>query len=192
MKKILSLKVKESIYQSSTILKSCAKASIRIESNSYEYGGRPDRHSMRLYCTCAHSGEVLLLGWQARRRYSSRIDRQKGMIHEQCYITCHGCEIAIGIVALDVSRRSIPRLRQVFFSSRSKGKRYFAASSFSAAILNNAYLERTLWAAFISVFRLFSKLQDDFKHVYHLPLDIIKRKNNFFRNEYVNFVELIF
>lgn len=103
------------------MLKRCAKTSIRIESNSYEYReGSTDRHSMRLYYTCAHSGEVLLLGWQERRRrYSSRIDRQKGMIHEQCHITCHGCEIAIGIVALDVSRRSIPRLRQVFFSSRS-------------------------------------------------------------------------
>lgn len=44
------------------MLKSCAKASIGIESNSYEYGGRLDRHSMRLYYTCAHSGEVLLLG----------------------------------------------------------------------------------------------------------------------------------
>lgn len=152
MKKILSLKVKESIYQSSTILKSCAKASIRIESNSYEYGGRPDRHSMRLYCTCAHSGEVLLLGWQARRRYSSRIDRQKGMIHEQCHITCHGCEIAIGIVALDVSRRSIPRLRQVFFSSRSKGKRYFAASSFSAAILNNSLSREDSLSSFYQCF----------------------------------------
>lgn len=101
--------------------KSCATTSIRIESNSYEYREGPtDRHSMRLHYTSAHSGEVLLLGWQERRRrYSSRIDRQKGMIHEQCHITCHGCEIAIGIVALDVSRRSIPRLRQVFFSSRS-------------------------------------------------------------------------
>lgn len=155
-----------------------------------------DRHPTRLYCTCAHSGEVLLLDWQARRRYSSRIDRQKGMIHEQCHITCHGCEIAIGIVALDTSIAT----GLFFIALPPKGKRYFAVSSSSAAISNNAYLlSRTLFElllsnkCFSSIFEITGWFVscDDFKRVYHLPLNIMKRKNNFIRNKYVNF-ELIF
>lgn len=153
-----------------------------------------DRHPTRLYCTCAHSGEVLLLGWQARRRYSSRIDRQKGMIHEQCHITCHGCEIAIGIVALDTSIAT----GLFFIALPPKGKRYFAVSSFSAAISNNAYLlSRTLFElllsnkCFSSIFEITGWFVscDDFKRVYHLFLGIMKWKNNFIRNKYINFVE---
>ena len=191
--KILSLE--ESIHQSSNsmILKSSAKASIRTESNSYEYGGQTSDAPV-LYLRAFRWGAS---SWLAsaqtilvENRPAER-DDSRAVSH-----TCHGCEIAIGIVALDTSIAT----GLFFIALPPKGKRYFAVSSSSAAISNNAYLlSRTLFElllsnkCFSSIFEITGWFVscDDFKRVYHLPLSIMKRKNNFIRNKYVNF-ELIF
>ena len=103
------------------------------KSNSYEYKGL-DGYSMHslahgertYYCLAARAGNAKSF-FLADSAQTILVHRRKGMIHAQCRITCHACEIAIGIVALDAVDTSIPKgLR---FIEAFTGKReYFAAT----------------------------------------------------------------
>ena len=77
------------------------------------------------YCLAARAGNAK--SFLADSAQTILVHRRKGMIHAQCRITCHACEIAIGIVALDAVDTSIPKgLR--FIEAFTGEREYFAAT----------------------------------------------------------------